>query len=93
MKIEKDEVALVGSWVFDGKQVVEDQISKRIHFLISNYLVKLKTDENGWNTLYKDPTDNRYWELIYPNSEVQGGGPQTLMALSEDEAKLKYSFR
>ncbi|MGY2133568.1 Imm27 family immunity protein [Hymenobacter sp. HD11105] len=92
MQIKKEEVALIGSWVFNGKQIIEDRISKRIHFLITNHLLKLKIDKSGWTTLYRDPTDNRYWELIYPDSEMQGGGPQALIVLSDDEAKLKYGF-
>lgn len=79
MKIDKDEVELVGSSVFDGRQVIEDQVSQRIHWLTSNHLIKLKTDMSGWTTLYKDPTDNRYWELIYTDSEMHGGGPQALV--------------
>jgi len=33
------------------------------------------TDYNGWDVLYLDPADGRYWERILPSSEMHGGGP------------------
>lgn len=40
--------------------------------------------------LYKDPTDGRYWELTYPNSEGHEGGPLKLTVMSPEEAEFKY---
>ena len=82
MSIENQEIALRGSWKFDGKKVLKDSVCERIEYLISNYLKKVASDSSGWNTLYQDPQDNRYWELIYPNSELHGGGPPSLINLS-----------
>lgn len=90
MKIGENETELIGAWVLDEKRVVEDDISKRINWLTENYLIKITTDESGWDTLYKDPESNLYWERIYPNSQMQGGGAPALISLSEDKAKIKY---
>ena len=77
---------------FDGKSVIPDQIAERINWLTKHYLVKVTTDESGWNTLYKDPEDGRYWELTFPDSELQGGGPPSLTTVSLDRLKLIYAI-
>jgi hypothetical protein len=92
MKIDKDETAIIGQWVFDSKRVTADEEEKRIEWLRCNYLIRIANDSSGWIILYQDPEDQRYWELNYPHGEMQGGGPHTLTLLSEDEAKDKYSF-
>lgn len=92
MKIEKNETKIVGKWIFtDGKMIADEQC-ERIQWLTTNYLKKIALDKTGWDVLFKDPNDNRYWELIYPNSEMHGGGPPSLILLSESEAKDKYNI-
>ena len=66
--------------------------NKRIETLIKDYLVKITTDETGWDVLYQDPEDNRYWELTYPESELHGGGAPVLRHLSVVEAHDKYNI-
>jgi Immunity protein 27 len=66
--------------------------SKRIFALTQSRLVKVKTDASGWDTLYRDPTDGRFWELIYPQSHLHGGGPPELRNLTPDDAKQKYAL-
>jgi Immunity protein 27 len=44
------------------------------------------------DVLYVDPSDSRYWELIYPDSQLHGGGPPTLRNLSEAAARKKYGI-
>ena len=44
----------------------------------------------GWEVLYPEPRDGRFWELIYPHSQMQGGGPPRLHLLSSKEARAKY---
>lgn len=92
MKLRPDEYKLCGSWILVGSSLVIDDVGKRIEELTSKYLTKLKTDPSGWNTLYQDSIDNRYWELIYPESELQGGGASTLQYITEEEAKNKYQY-
>ncbi|RYE14490.1 MAG: hypothetical protein EOP34_06435, partial [Rickettsiales bacterium] len=86
MEIDISEIKIVGNWIFDGSTIVADEHSLRIERLIANYLINIKTDYSGWDTLYRDPDDGRYWELIYPKSEMQGGGPPSLILLSDDQA-------
>lgn len=93
MKIDKNEVEIIGKWIFDGKQMLADEQAKRIDWLRANYLKKITADESGWNILYQDPEDKRYWELTYPQSEMHGGGPPSLTLLSETQAREKYIVR
>ena len=90
MKIEKSETKIIGNWVLTGKKMIADGQCERIQWLTANYLKKITFDKTGWDFLFQDPNDNRYWELIYLNSEMHGGGPPSLILLSEAEAKNKY---
>jgi Immunity protein 27 len=88
----KDTSELVGSWTLVGKQMVEDETSLLIRELIQKRLQKIAVDSSGWETLYQDPQDERFWELSFPHGEMQGGGPMTLRVLSDDSARLKYGL-
>ncbi len=92
MKIESNETILKGSWVFKDGSMTNDSVSQRIENLITKYLIKIGEDNSGWNKLYRDPEDNRYWELTYPESESHGGGAPQLEFLSEQQAKNKYKL-
>lgn len=93
MKINPKEIELRGRYILNAKNCFEgDDINNRIYDLITNYLIKIKSDESGWNQLFIDPEDNRYWELTYPNSEMHGGGPYLLYNISNDKAKEKYNI-
>jgi hypothetical protein len=88
MKIKPEETDLFGKWeVVDG-QVVSDATAERINALVDKYLEKVAG--SGWETLFRDPSDGRYWELTYPESSWHGGGPPRLTNLSPDQARGKY---
>jgi hypothetical protein len=88
--LQPDEVDLIGRWIFDGEKVIGDDTEQRIELLTSQYLEKLASDPSGWYTLYRDPQDGRYWELTYPQSHMQGGGPPRLTQLLEEDARAKF---
>lgn len=92
MKLTRQEIELKGEWTFDGNQIIPDEICKRIDWLKSAYLRKMATDSTGWDTLYVDPEDGRYWELIYPESGMHGGGPPHLINVSTEVARTKYGL-
>lgn len=92
MKLEPNEKKLSGGWHIIESSIVADEVSKRIEKLTLQYLVKIAIDESGWNQLFQDPKDKRYWELSYPESEFHGGGYPHLTNLSEHEVKEKYHF-
>lgn len=92
LKINPDESKIIGNWIFDGVKMIADDQCKRIELLRSEYLKLISTDSSGWNKLYIDPNDGRYWELQFKNGEMQGGGPPSLIIISEIEAKSKFNI-
>ena len=91
-KLDKHEFELEGKLIFKGGSFFEDEILQRIKELKDSYLHKIAADSSGWGTLYRDPYDGRFWELIYPDSEAQGGGACTLRTISAEEAQKRYIF-
>lgn len=92
MKIAKNEIKIEGHWILDGSKVIGDENCERIDWLRNNYLKLISTDESGWLKLYQDPEDNRYWQLNFEHGEMQGGGPPSLILLSESEVKSIYNI-
>ena len=72
--------------------ILGNAVCDRIQHLITSHLMKIGYTSSGWEALYKDPGDGRYWELVFLQGELHGGGPPTLRLLSDIEAKTKYSL-
>lgn len=89
-ELDPSETILTGQSILQGGHVVADDVSKRIYGLTNSYLVRLGQDASGWNVLYRDPNDGRYWELTYPQGGLHGGGPPLLRFLTADEARHRY---
>ena len=92
-KISGNETLIECAW-----EVVEDQITsssacERIEWLISDILKLVKVDKAGWEKLFQDTADNRYWLLFYPQAELHGGGPACLMEISYKEATLRFNAK
>jgi hypothetical protein len=92
MKLRPEEHLLVGSWLQDGNRVYGDAVTERIKWLLKHELQQIAVDaaSGGWDVLFQDAGDGRYWERIYPQSELQGGGPPSLCELSREAAQRKY---
>jgi len=90
MRITAKETEIQGNWTVVGGAVVADDTCRRIDLLKTNWLRRVDTDSSGWDVLYQDPHDGRYWELTYLQSEIHGGGPPTLRCIPENTAKSKY---
>lgn len=86
------ETELVGSWIQKNGSMVADDVSKRIDYLIENKLKKVASSDDGWDQLYIDMQDSRYWELSHPENDYHGGGAPLLKHLSLDEVKNKYQL-
>jgi hypothetical protein len=92
MKLQPGETLLTGSWVMENSQMHGDATCERIHWLIAHHLQKIADSPQwgAWETLYKDPDDDRYWERTYPRSGMHGGGPPQLKNLTTGEAEQEY---
>lgn len=84
------ETRLVGQWVVNEGATQADAVAKRIESLVRDSLVRVGVTTDGWDTLYRDPSDGRLWELIYIQSECHGGGPPTLALITAPDAGQKY---
>ncbi len=84
------ETELLGSWVNKAGSIIADDVSKRIEALISKELKGVGTSGDGWDALYIDPSDGRYWELTYPDSDSHGGGAPKLSSMTAEQVKAKY---
>lgn len=65
---------------------------ERIRHLTDHVLLKIAISpvSGAWETLFKDPADGRLWERTYPESEMHGGGPPSLLLISVEDAVKKY---
>ena len=63
---------------------------REVDIYIDLNLVKVKTDESGWVTIYLHKTTNQYWVQTYPNSEMHGGGQPKLEQIAAAVAKKKF---
>lgn len=69
---------------------IED--TNRIADLTGHHLIYITCDYSGWNELYKDPSDGRYWEHIYLKSEYDEGKTLVLRTISYNNAQQKYEI-
>jgi Immunity protein 27 len=86
----KDKSELVGSWILSEGRMVEDQTASLIRDLTEKRFRRIALAPSGWETLYQDPEDDRFWELHFPRGEMQGGGPAALRVLGSQAAAVKY---
>jgi len=90
MSIDASETEIRGSWNLIDGRVEADANVKRIEQLIRDELEEVGRDASGWDVLYVDPGDGRYWELLHLESHRHGGGPPTLRCVSREDARRKY---
>jgi len=91
--LRPEETELVGNWELIGGKLVADAVAARIQALVSGPLIPVRASPDGWDTLYLDPSDDRLWELSYPDSQLHGGGSPLLTLLSPEEADNRYGYR
>lgn len=88
--LASNEHEICGQWLVSNGAVAADEACHRIEWLITTALSFIDTGESGWERVYQDPRDSRFWLLSYPQSHLQGGGPPSLRAINSQEAA---SFR
>ncbi|WP_423069444.1 Imm27 family immunity protein [Devosia sp. CN2-171] len=87
MMINESETEIVGRWLANEGHVTADANCQRIDQLTTGYLTLLGHDASGWQALYRDPLDGRYWVRSYPTSGQHGGGPPELRHTSLQDAQ------
>lgn len=91
--INPNEEQIIGNWTLRDNEVLADDVCRRIESLVANHLHCISTDSSGWDVLYRDPTDQRLWELTYRRSEMHNGGPPALNLISGADAAWKYGSK
>ena len=77
----------------NNKLAVDQDVLDRINWLTDKVLVLIGIEKvGGWEKLYRDPQDGRYWLLTYPFGELQGGGPPSLICKHFSESEVKSGF-
>lgn len=69
---------------------VPDDVDRRIFWLVTRRLERRGIAEGGWEQLYRDPRDGRWWELTFPQGSLFGGGPRQLTEIARELAEAKY---
>jgi len=90
VKLAAEEEELLGTWITSSTGIKKDRVCERIEALVAHHLQELGKDRSGWDTLFRDPDDGRLWELAYPASTSEGGGPPRLSRVSAAAARDKY---
>lgn len=85
------ETRLIGKWHrLPNGRWEPDSVCTRIHQLLSSHLEKVAVSKDGWDVLYQDPDDGRFWELTHPRPELHGEGPPALIAVPRESVQSKY---
>lgn len=71
------EKEIVGKWIFKNGEVIPDSNCLLIRSMVKNDLKEIKVSEDGWTKQFEDK-NGIIWELTYPESHLQGGGPPKL---------------
>lgn len=85
------ETELRGAWIREvGGRPVNDAAEERIRWLVAHRLEHIGTSADGWDWLFRDPRDQRLWELTYPEGSLHGAGPRRLAEIDRDTALARY---
>jgi hypothetical protein len=68
---------IIGNWEFKKGKIIADLNCQLIESMLKEDLSEFKTSEDGWKKQYKGKEDD-IWELTFPQSHLQGGGPPKL---------------
>lgn len=91
-EIHADEVEIRGLWFADGGRMTSDDACKRVQRLTAEYLQEVARAKRGWEKLYRDPVDGRYWEISYPFGGGQAAGPATLRCVELAAVQERYGL-
>ena len=68
---------IIGNWELQNGTVKADANCKLIESMLKNDLTEIMVSQDGWLKQYKGK-DGFIWELTFPQSHLQGGGPPKL---------------
>ena len=90
-RIAPSETEIIGRHILRDGRVVADDQCQRVQDLVGGYLEFLGKDASGWDALYRDPADGRFWERVYLESAIHGGGPASLRVVEARRLRDVYA--
>jgi hypothetical protein len=89
LRIGPEEEELISSGFSDNT------LGQRIASLTGSYLRRITTANGGWDVLFQDPQDVRYWEMPHPQGAMEDlVGCATLpIQLRERNTRSRESLR
>ena len=66
----------------EGSRAVRGGDATAIDHLLATQLVEVAYADDGWRILLKHRLTQEFWELSYPDSEMQGAGARQLRTLA-----------
>ena len=73
---------IIGKWELKNGKIIADLNCQLIESMLKDDLSELMTAEDGWTKQYKGKEDD-IWELTFPQSNLQGGGPPKLTIIEK----------
>jgi hypothetical protein len=70
-------------WVVRDSKMIAEGDAKTINELLQTKLVEIR--KGNWATLYRHKDTEKLWDLVYPQSEMHGGGPRRLRRLDHND--------
>ena len=92
LRIEPWEKEIVGGFKRRGLRQVPDENAERIAVLRRSLLEKVSASSEHYTVLYKDPSDDRFWELVFAEPSSHAGGEQVLRNISFQLASDRYGI-
>ena len=89
IRLKPAETLLQGYWLDLGSSLAADARWERITLLTNEYLEFLATDDRVNGRLYRDPADQRLWELT-PVAPELPQGPPLLQVVTPERAAERY---
>lgn len=71
---------IIGKWIYKNGEIRSDKNCQVIQSMIDNELHEIGSSEDGWTKTYESK-EGVIWELTFPESHLQGGGPPKLTRL------------
>ena len=88
--LEPHERQLSGRWNAEVANGVGDVVDARIFWLVTERLTPTARSFDGWDAVFFDSRDGRFWELTFPHGSLFAGGPRQLTLVSPDVVAEKY---
>ncbi len=90
--VQSGESVLQGLWIDLGSRMEKDVAWQRIEWLVAEHFERLASADSGLESLYRDPTDGRLWELFPVRPELGEKSPLQLAVIDPQVAAERFEI-